>query len=484
MPIFILLALSVAFLASAWGIHALPDLAPDIHHYYVYVYWLGALSLGYALWLWRSWDDAPFASVLRRHWRLGAALSFALTVASPVLYETDPIRYYWDGLSVVRGESPYVIAPKDHPAFAGTPWAQTLNHPSLPTIYPPGAQGLFALSTLINPFFAGRLESSGAWQTVSLWQASLGWKLVMGLFAAAAVILWRKERWDLLLFHPLFLTRFALNVHIDGVMMVLLMAATLALKRAGSSWWPGVLLGLSVACKWITALLLPFFALRLLKSDDPQATAGLRWRPAVLCVLGTLLVVGGTVAIGQWGAEGKFFYSFKKFANEWLFFGFWQRWALDGLRAAGLGFDAALPASKFIGYSGFAVLYVTILLAYGRTVWPPLDGWLPSWWRLRGGVTTAMALALLAFYSALPVINPWYLLVLVPLSLQLRHRLLAPLVMTFAVSASALYYIHSEDPIVARYGAYLAVVAAMVYDDVRRIRFLRRNGLVSGPFQW
>lgn len=488
MPICFLSVLSMAFLASAWGIHALPDLAPDTHHYYVYVYWLGALSLGYALWLWRSWDDGPIATALRRYWRIGAIVAFLVTVASPVLYETDPIRYYWDGLSVVRGESPYVVAPMDHPAFASTPWAQTLNHPNLPTIYPPGAQGLFALGALINPYFAGGYETSGAWQTVSLWQASFGWKLVMGVFAAAAVILWREERWDLLLFHPLFLTRFALNVHIDGVMMVLLMAATIALRRRGSasSLWPGVLLGLSIASKWITALLLPIFALRLLKSDDqhPQASERLGWRPAVLCVLGAVLVVASTVAIGQWGAEGKFFYSFKKFASEWLFFGFWQRWAMEGLQAAGLGFDEALPASKLIGYSGFAVLYGTILLAYGRTVWKPLDGWLPRWWRLRGGVAAAMALALLAFYSALPVINPWYLLVLVPLSIQVRHLLLAPMVMTFAVSASALYYIHSEDPTVARYAAYLAVVAAMIYDDVRRIGFLRRNGLVSGLFQW
>lgn len=464
----LIFASTAAFLGASWLIYALPELAPEIHHYRIFLAGLGLLTLLYVLGLYLTWRQRRVTTP----WWVGAVAAFIMTFASPVLYETDPLRYYWDGLSVVRGESPYVVAPKDHPQFAHTPWAQQLNYPELPTIYPPGAAALFGLATLANPFFYDSSSFSAAsWPAVHAakgWQAAWGWKLVMGALAAAVVFVWRIRRWDLILFHPLFLTKFALNVHIDGVLMLLLLLAFAPGGLRSQPWRSGLWLGLSIATKWITVLLLPFLALH----HWHRARHGLVRRPlaslakASQCVVAAAAVTALAIAVGQWGAEGKFLFSFKKFASDWLFFGFWQRWAMDALQAFGAA--EPLKLSKIFGYCGILVAYAAILLAFAARS-APRPSSAPSGGVRQGPLARltlpiASSIALMAFFSGLPVINPWYLLTMLPFALEVRQRLVSPLVLTLTVSASAMYYDGYEDPLVSRYTAYLLVVAAMAFD--------------------
>lgn len=461
---FVLALLLVAFVGSGQLIAALPDLYPDIHHYLVFLFWLLGLTIAYGVWLWRSGLASSSESWRPRlpRWQWGAAAAFAATIASPVLYETDPVRYYWDGISVIHGESPYALAPSGHPHYDATTWAEPLNYKDLPTIYPPAAQALFALGALINPFFWGKGPDGplqpAYWPAIKAnrpWQAAMGWKLVMAVLAAAMVYLWRDRRWDLLLGHPLVLTKFMQNVHIDGVLMVLVIAATLPAALRSPPWRTGLVLGLSIATKWVTALIVPFAALY-------QRAAGRTWLAAVMvCVTATAVTIGA-VAAGQVGAEGKFFYSFKKFTSEWLFFGFWQRWVMDALIAANYEEARALAVSKIAGYAGILVAYGLVLWGYLRRALSPSGS--------RQGLMFALALALMVFYSGLPVINPWYLLVLVPFAIEALAgtlagaRLYAPMMLTLAVSASAVYYYRYEDPIIVRYSAYGLVSAAMAFD--------------------
>lgn len=468
----VLFLLLAAFVGSGQLIAALPELYPEIHHYRVFLYWLLAISIAYGAWLWRSGFLGNGLASASEHrlqlprWHFGAAAAFVATLASPVLYETDPVRYYWDGISVVHGESPYALAPSGHPHYDATPWAEPLNYKDLPTIYPPAAQALFAFSTLLNPYFWGKTSGGGLqpgfWPAIKAarpWQAAMGWKLVMAVLAAAMVYLWRDRRWDLLLGHPLVLTKFMQNGHIDGVLMVLVMAATLPAVLRAAPWRTGLLLGLSIATKWVTALIVPFAALY-------QRAAGRPWRAALGVCVAAAAVTLAAVAAGHIGAEGKFFYSFKKFTSEWLFFGFWQRWVMDALEAANYEEARALGLSKIVGYAGILAGYGLVLWRFGRRAWHRQGG--------RQGLIGALALALLVFYSGLPVINPWYLLVLVPFAIEacahagkgaeIRVRLYAPMALTLAVSASAVYYYRYEDPIFVRYCAYGLVACAMAYD--------------------
>jgi hypothetical protein len=101
---------------------------------------------------------------------VGFAVLFRVTLLlSQPIQEDDFYRYLWDGKVVASGLNPYVVAPLTarNPA-ASNEEAQRLaqlarqdehltrilarvNHPQVPTIYPPLAQGIFALTAWLAP---------------------------------------------------------------------------------------------------------------------------------------------------------------------------------------------------------------------------------------------------------------------------------------------------------------------------------------------
>ncbi|MCA9580895.1 MAG: hypothetical protein KC416_03815 [Myxococcales bacterium] len=82
-------------------------------------------------------------------WTLAAGIP--LLLAPPILSD-DLYRYLWDGQVTLAGIDPYRFAP-DHHALASlrSPLLDHINHRSIPTIYPPGAQGLFAMMAALGP---------------------------------------------------------------------------------------------------------------------------------------------------------------------------------------------------------------------------------------------------------------------------------------------------------------------------------------------
>lgn len=98
---------------------------------------------------------------------LGFAILFRVVfLFSNPIQEDDFYRYLWDGKVVASGLNPYGIAPSAvEEQRAGTEEYQRIlarddsfavilarvNHPWVPTIYPPLAQGIFALTALIAP---------------------------------------------------------------------------------------------------------------------------------------------------------------------------------------------------------------------------------------------------------------------------------------------------------------------------------------------
>lgn len=98
---------------------------------------------------------------------LGFAFLFrALLLCSNPIQESDFYRYLWDGKVVVSGLNPYGLAPStiaaheegsreyfqivaSDPTFADI--LARINHPWVPTIYPPLAQGVFGLAALAAP---------------------------------------------------------------------------------------------------------------------------------------------------------------------------------------------------------------------------------------------------------------------------------------------------------------------------------------------
>ena len=75
----------------------------------------------------------------------------AVVPARPDL-STDIYRYLWEGRVILSGANPFMTTPSDTSLAAlrdGT--YDLVNHKSLPTIYPPLAQGLFAAAAWIRP---------------------------------------------------------------------------------------------------------------------------------------------------------------------------------------------------------------------------------------------------------------------------------------------------------------------------------------------
>jgi len=89
---------------------------------------------------------------------LGMAILFRLTfLAAPPRLSGDIERYLWDGRITLSGGNPYLETPATS-GFAvvpGAPDVARIEHANVPTIYPPGAQALFAAGAAIGPGLYG-----------------------------------------------------------------------------------------------------------------------------------------------------------------------------------------------------------------------------------------------------------------------------------------------------------------------------------------
>ena len=184
----------------------------------------------------------------------GLVARLALFASEPML-EDDYQRYLWDGAVTATGHNPYVQAPRDAGTGglgelaqeAGQVFAR-INHADLKTIYPPVAQGAFALAYMVRPW------SLTAWRSVLLLfdLASLALILLL-LREAGRSPLWSSLYW----WNPLVIKELFNSAHMEAVVLPFVLAALwLAIRNrhvlaatslafaAGAKVWPGLLLPL------------------------------------------------------------------------------------------------------------------------------------------------------------------------------------------------------------------------------------------------
>ncbi|MDB2438645.1 glycosyltransferase 87 family protein [Hellea sp.] len=184
---------------------------------------------------------------------------------SDAVYENDYKRYLWDGAVVAVGSDPYHYSPTDvfdasHVGVSSTPDLAKLavlsnqadyitgeiNSPDLTTIYPPAAQGVFALAYLIAPF-----------KTWGLAAVFLGFELLgliallAGLRARGQPLIWSALYW----LNPVIIFTTYNMLHMDVLLVAPLLAALL---------WAGkrpiigaIMLSLAAAVKIWPLLLAP-----------------------------------------------------------------------------------------------------------------------------------------------------------------------------------------------------------------------------------
>jgi alpha-1,6-mannosyltransferase len=348
-----------------------------------FIAWLVVAGVAYLLAI-REFYSAPRfpRRVLVIGLMFAAAWHFLFLLKAPGP-DDDIHRYLWDGRVQRLGYNPYVLVPND-PAVAGLHTAETrsLNHPDLPSPYPPGAQLFFRAITSIH-------ESVFALKVAFL---ICGWAI-----AVVLLVLVRRsgqgEHWVLVYaWNPLLAVEMAGNGHIDIVGVLFLLMSVAALWRRWRSM-AAVAFALAVAVKFLPIVLVPLYWRRL------------RLRDALLAVLVFALLYWPFLNRGHvpTGSLGAYVQSFR--FNGPVFAeleGFLPPQAAAGLAILG-GFVTAIWMKKRSEERSFDAL-----------AWP-------------------MAATLLCA----PVVYPWYLLWLLPF---LRSLSTLPIII-WTVSIIPTYYV-------------------------------------------
>ena len=411
---------ALAFLAQRPG-------EPGLPVFFLLVAWT-SLPV-FSLYLYFHRRDEPFP--------LGRLLFWAVVfricgLAGGPFFEDDFYRYLWDGYRFATTGTPYGSAPEAFFADPGVPAMfhgilNGINYPDLPTIYAPVTQVVFLLGYWLKP------GSVAALQAILIAVDLAVILLLLRLAPAGNVMLYA---WC-----PLVVKEIAFTAHPDGIGVCLLLAAIL-LSRNHRWWSAAVCLGMAVGAK--------IFALVL----APLVLVGAGFGHWVLFVVTLAALYAPFVLQGGAGFE-----SLAVFAREWEF-----NSAAFGLLTTVLRpFEAKLGLGLLCG-----VFCVRYYFRYSRSRMRevPRGDWLYG-----------------VLLMASPVINPWYLLWVLPFAV------IVPSVSAWTASIAVfLAYVTGlnlnggdlqpyQQPVWGRPLEFGMILSALAYDLFRR-RSIGHNGRV------
>lgn len=391
-------------------------------------WWLGGWWLVVSgLWLLVGW--LVIRSAQQRQWRrvLGSVFAISFCVAAVQhhgVLSDDALRYHWDGWIGAHGVDPYQQVP-DHESLApyhitveGVAYPSDVPYAHLPTVYPPGAQILFATIARvvgIDPLM---------WKLI--WSALL----LTLLFLIHRQLQEHERTWFwLAATSPLFLVHAVADLHLDALMSALTAMALLAYRRQHLAQ-SGLLLALAVSLKYAPLVAIPFLLLRI------------TWRQRTLFIA-AFIVTLGVIALPYlhsplWGDLQNFLTNWK--ANAAVY---------DVARAI---FPDRTHTRLLLG--GIVLIVIGVI-----------------WRRWRMQPLTMIALAMMIILISSPVIHAWYLLT--PLMLLPMVPLRSVMIWTATISIYAIFVhtfratgIWEEPPVLLALEALPVIVAYVI--DVRR----------------
>lgn len=348
------------FLAASLAVYGIAAIAPaQTGTAYIVLHGLMTAAM-LAAWRWGRAAQLPlilFTGIAAR----------VLLIPAPMLSSNDAERYLWDGAVALAGFDPYSVPPADQ-LVAGLRalWATPPEHAAYPTLYPPAALSLFALSALAGPVW-------GIWV----------WKLTASLAGIALVPLALRllrcrgleRHFALVALSPLLVLETGVGAHIDSVVALIVVVALIAFdaRRFG---WVGALLGLGICVK-----LLPGAVLAALVVAAGWR-GGARMAGAAVATVGSIYVLA---LAGGWRPIGSLPVFFEKWRNGSPLFTL---------------LEMHLPTTQLLAVLGtLAVIAGVIILLVARK---------------RPMIGAQIALATPLILS--PVAFPWYLSALVPLT--------------------------------------------------------------------
>lgn len=325
--------------------------------------WLWAIAFAAYMGSWRMASAVPRRAI----WAGGIALRAGLLPLAP-FFSDDMYRYLWDGWVARNGLNPFLFAPGESELEAiRTAWWPLINHPEIPTIYPPGAQIAFAALALVS---AGWPLFKLAWLA-----ADLGTAWVVGRLAGARRASGERGPLLLYLWSPLLIVEVAWSGHLETLGILPMMGAVALLSgaaRGRRALCGGALLGLGVAVKFA-----------------PLAAWPAVWRRHGSRVAALVLLVPALLYLPYATAGRRLFEALGTYAERWAFNpGLFQVLA----RAVGAGTPPR-------GLAAGIVIGIALWAARRR-------------WSLDRALFWTIGAALLIS----PTLHPWYVLWILPLA--------------------------------------------------------------------
>lgn len=346
-------------------------------------------------------------SNLSWRWGLAAAVFFRLLwLPSLPAFSDDLYRFRWDGLLVANGVNPFQFRPDEIIADGARtalkderrrnqalPELQrlyrNLNSPHYYSVYPPVCQFVFGAAARLFPTstrgFACCLRAV-------ILAAEVG--IAALLLALLPALGGPPERALRYLLHPLVIVELTGNLHVEGISLFFILLALWLLSR--QKWGEsGLALGLGVATKLLPVLALPLLVRRL------------GWRRslayAAVCA-GTVMVlfspfVSVVLLVNIGRSLNLYFRSFEFNASIYYL-----------LRAVGY---------RLTTYNEIAIIGPALALTGG------LLGLIMAWRERRPllpSLPQTLLLMLTAYYLLATTVHPWYLALLVGLSVLSRFR--------------------------------------------------------------
>lgn len=330
-----------------------------------------------------DWKGREFAFLL------GCAFLFRFFLLfSHPIQEDDFYRYLWDGKVVASGLNPYGVAPSDviargehysaygaildaEPAFVAI--LERVNHPDVPTIYPPVAQGVFALTALVVP--GSLLGLREVFLVFDLALIGVILDILRHLHLNRAYVL--VYAWS-----PLVVKETINSAHYDVIpTFFLLLAVSLFLRKKRHLAY--VSLAAAVLGKLYPLFALPSFLFRTKKTDG--------WSAA----LGALGIVTSVIVAGYapfWHAGWGLWQGTVAFAEQWQ-----TNSLLFSLLSAGVGYRwvASLVMAVVLSFLIFWILFRFALEEARPFLW-------------------SLLIVLGALFLCSPVGDPWYFVWIVP----------------------------------------------------------------------
>ncbi len=356
---------------------------------------------------------------------LGAGLAMRLVLfASEPALEDDFQRYLWDGAVTASGLNPYETSPEA--AMAADPEVKALgrlgresgltlgriNHPQLRTLYPPVAQGAFALAYWLEPW------SLNAWRALILLSDLAAIALLLLLLRdLGRSPLWATLYW----WNPVALKELYNSAHMDALVVPLMLGAlVLAIRHRPLS--ATTALTLAAGIKIWPVILLPLIWRAIL--NQPK-----KLLPAIaLALFGGVLLAWPIVSAGLDPSSGLTAYASKWKTNSAMFL------MLDGLAGQ------ALDILRIEALSSGLLARLAIVLAMGALVV----------WQCRTAAGDAQAIvrkALIitgAMFLLSPAQFPWYYLWVLPLLALVPVRGLLVLTATLPLYYTAFYFLSNQ----------------------------------------